>query len=100
MLLLDEPTNDLDFATLSELEELLGSWPGCAIVVSHDRAFLNLVATSMLVFEGDGKLTHYQGNYDSYRRLREAAQEAEATAASAASTANKRVEPAAQAPAP
>jgi ATP-binding cassette subfamily F protein uup len=71
MLLLDEPTNDLDFATLGEVEELLGSWPGCAIVVSHDRAFLNLVATSLLVFEGDGKLVRYQGNYDTYRRLRE-----------------------------
>jgi ABC transport system ATP-binding/permease protein len=75
MLLLDEPTNDLDFATLGELEDLLGSWPGCAVVVSHDRAFLNLVATTLLVFEGDGAVVRYQGNYDTYRRLREAARE-------------------------
>ena len=80
MLLLDEPTNDLDFATLGEVEELLGNWPGCAIVVSHDRAFLNLVATSLLVFEGDGKLIRYQGNYDTYRRLRATRPAAEPTA--------------------
>ena len=72
VLLLDEPTNDLDFATLGELEDMLCDWPGCAIVVSHDRAFLNLVATTMLVFEGDGVVVRYQGNYDSYRRLRDA----------------------------
>ena len=84
MLLLDEPTNDLDFATLGELEELLGSWPGCAVVVSHDRAFLNLVATTMLVFEGDGAVVRYQGNYDTYRRLREAAREQQAARESAA----------------
>jgi ATP-binding cassette subfamily F protein uup len=75
MLLLDEPTNDLDFATLGELEDMLTDWPGCAIVVSHDRAFLNLVATTMLVFEGDGVVVRYQGNYDSYRRLRDAARD-------------------------
>ncbi len=70
LLLLDEPTNDLDVATLGELEELLGSWPGCALVVSHDRAFLNRVATSVLAFEGEGALVRYQGNYDTYRALR------------------------------
>ncbi|MET0591330.1 MAG: ABC-F family ATP-binding cassette domain-containing protein [Polyangiaceae bacterium] len=102
LLLLDEPTNDLDVATLGELEELLGSWPGCAIVVSHDRYFLNSVATSILAFEGDGKIVRYPGGYDSYRSLRdEAAAAAAAKAAQvappkAASTAP--VSPAAAAP--
>jgi ATP-binding cassette subfamily F protein uup len=73
LLLLDEPTNDLDVATLGELEDLLGSWPGCAIVVSHDRYFLNSVATSILAFEGEGKVVRYPGGYDSYRALRDEA---------------------------
>jgi len=76
LLLLDEPTNDLDIATLGSLEELLAGWPGCAFVVSHDRYFLNRVATSILSFEGDGKVVKYPGNYDSYRRLKEEAKEA------------------------
>ncbi|WP_394833932.1 ABC-F family ATP-binding cassette domain-containing protein [Pendulispora rubella] len=67
MLLLDEPTNDLDIVTLSAVEELLESWPGCAIVVSHDRWFLDRVATSILAFEGDGKVTLYGGNWSAYR---------------------------------
>ncbi|WP_394824116.1 ABC-F family ATP-binding cassette domain-containing protein [Pendulispora albinea] len=67
VLLLDEPTNDLDIVTLSAVEELLESWPGCAIVVSHDRWFLDRVATSILAFEGDGKVTLYGGNWSSYR---------------------------------
>jgi ATP-binding cassette subfamily F protein uup len=70
LLLLDEPTNDLDVATLGELEEMLCSWPGCVLVVSHDRAFLNRVATSVLAFEEGGALIRYQGNYDTYRALR------------------------------
>ncbi len=69
LLLLDEPTNDLDISTLGALEEMLVEWPGCAIVVSHDRAFLNRVATSILAFE-PGKVTQYQGNYDTYLSLR------------------------------
>jgi ATP-binding cassette subfamily F protein uup len=86
LLLLDEPTNDLDVATLGELEDLLAAWPGCAIVVSHDRYFLNSVATSILSFEGDGQLVRYPGGYDSYRALRDealarAAQKSEAVAA-------------------
>jgi ATP-binding cassette subfamily F protein uup len=100
MLLLDEPTNDLDFATLGEVEELLGSWPGCAIVVSHDRAFLNLVATSLLVFEGDGQLVRYQGNYDTYRRLREQRAAAEPPAEPIEARRAARVEPAAVPAAP
>jgi ABC transport system ATP-binding/permease protein len=73
LLLLDEPTNDLDVATLGELEDLLVAWPGAALVVSHDRFFLNKVATSILSFEGDGRVVRYPGGYDSYRRLREEA---------------------------
>jgi ABC transport system ATP-binding/permease protein len=67
VLLLDEPTNDLDVAMLGELEELLVDWPGCALVVSHDRAFLNRVATSILAFEGEGRVVRYTGDYDAYR---------------------------------
>lgn len=74
LLLLDEPTNDLDTSTLAALEELLESWQGCALMVSHDRAFLDNVATSILAFEGDGKVTHYPGNYETYLRLRPTAQ--------------------------
>jgi ATP-binding cassette subfamily F protein uup len=67
VLLLDEPTNDLDIATLGSLAELLESWPGCVLVVSHDRFFLDLVVTSILAFEGDGKVQLYAGNWESYR---------------------------------
>jgi ATP-binding cassette subfamily F protein uup len=87
LLLLDEPTNDLDVSTLGALEELLVSWPGCAIIVSHDRYFLDRVATSLLVFEGDGVVTRYPGGYESYRSLR-----AEAEAARAGDTAKPRAE--------
>jgi ATP-binding cassette subfamily F protein uup len=73
MLLLDEPTNDLDVATLGELEDMLTAWPGCTLVVSHDRYFLNSVATSILAFEDGGKVVRYPGGYDSYRSLREEA---------------------------
>jgi ATP-binding cassette subfamily F protein uup len=83
LLLLDEPTNDLDVPTLGALEELLESWPGCAIVVSHDRYFLDRVATSTLAFEGDGAVTRYPGGYQSYRSLCAEA-EAQKAAASAA----------------
>ncbi len=70
LLLLDEPTNDLDVATLSALEELLESWPGCVLAVSHDRYFLDRVATSILVFEDDGRVVRYPGNYSTYLSLR------------------------------
>ncbi|HWL86296.1 MAG TPA: ABC-F family ATP-binding cassette domain-containing protein, partial [Polyangiaceae bacterium] len=72
LLLLDEPTNDLDIVTLSAVEELLETWPGCAIVVSHDRWFLDRVATSILAFEGDGKVNLYGGNWSSYRERKAA----------------------------
>jgi ATP-binding cassette subfamily F protein uup len=70
LLLLDEPTNDLDVATLGALEEMLSSWSGCALVVSHDRYFLNRVATSILAFEDGGAIVRYPGNYDTYRSLK------------------------------
>ena len=67
VLLLDEPTNDLDLATLGSLAELIESWPGCVLVVSHDRFFLDSVVTNILAFEGDGKVQLYAGNWESYR---------------------------------
>jgi sulfate-transporting ATPase len=66
LLLLDEPTNDLDVDTLRALEEALLSFGGCAVVISHDRWFLDRVATHMLAFEGDSKAVWYEGNYQDY----------------------------------
>ncbi len=70
LLLLDEPTNDLDIATLGALEDLLVTWPGCVLVVSHDRYFLDRVATTILAFEADGRVIRYPGNYSTYLSLR------------------------------
>lgn len=72
VLLLDEPTNDLDLGTLRLLEEALVAFSGCVIVVSHDRYFLNRVCTSILAFEGDGRVNYSVGNYDYYLERREA----------------------------
>ena len=66
LLLLDEPTNDLDVDTLRALEEALLSFAGCAVVITHDRWFLDRVATHMLAFEGDSKTVWYEGNYQDY----------------------------------
>ena len=66
LLILDEPTNDLDIATLQALERALAEFPGCALVVSHDRFFLDQVATSMLVFSADGRVRQIPGNYSDY----------------------------------
>ena len=66
VLLLDEPTNDLDVDTLRALEEALLDFAGCAIVVSHDRWFLDRVATHILAFEGDSEVVWFEGNYDAY----------------------------------
>jgi ATP-binding cassette ChvD family protein len=66
VLILDEPTNDLDLPTLRALEEALLDFPGCAFVVSHDRYFLDRVATAILAFEGDGQVTYHIGGYASY----------------------------------
>src|SRR5579863_7732862 len=66
VLLLDEPTNDLDVETLRALEEALLSFPGCAVVISHDRWFLDRVATHILSFEGDSQVVWFEGNYQEY----------------------------------
>ncbi len=66
LLLLDEPTNDLDVDTLRALEDALLSFAGCAVVISHDRWFLNRVATHMLAFEGDSRAVWFEGNYEDY----------------------------------
>ena len=66
LLLLDEPTNDLDVETLRALEEALLNFPGCAMVISHDRWFLDRIATHMLAFEGNSEVVFFQGNYADY----------------------------------
>jgi ATPase subunit of ABC transporter with duplicated ATPase domains len=66
VLLLDEPTNDLDVETLRALEEAILDFPGCAVVISHDRWFLDRVATHILAFEGDSTVTWFEGNYADY----------------------------------
>jgi len=66
VLLLDEPTNDLDVETLRALEEALLSFPGCAVVISHDRWFLDRIATHILAFEGNSEVVWFQGNYQDY----------------------------------
>lgn len=70
VLLLDEPTNDLDTETLSALEEALESFPGCAVVISHDRAFLDRLATHIIAFEGDSQVIWFEGNYEDYENDR------------------------------
>jgi ATP-binding cassette ChvD family protein len=70
LLLLDEPTNDLDVDTLRSLEEGLLSFGGCAVVISHDRWFLDRIATHILAFEGDSKVTWFEGNYEGYHEQR------------------------------
>jgi ATP-binding cassette ChvD family protein len=66
VLLLDEPTNDLDIETLRALEEALLAFPGCAVVISHDRWFLDRIATHILAFEGDSQVVWFEGNYEEY----------------------------------
>ncbi|QTR51678.1 energy-dependent translational throttle protein EttA [Candidatus Thiothrix anitrata] len=66
LLLLDEPTNDLDVETLRALEEAILNFPGCAVVISHDRWFLDRIATHILAFEGDSQVTWFEGNYSDY----------------------------------
>ena len=79
LLLLDEPTNDLDVDTLRALEDALASFAGCAVVISHDRWFLDRIATHMLAFEGDGRAVWFEGNYQDYEadRRRRLGEEAE-----------------------
>jgi len=66
LLLLDEPTNDLDVETLRALEEAILGFPGCVVVISHDRWFLNRIATHILAYEGDSKVTWFEGNFEDY----------------------------------
>ncbi|MBK5942112.1 energy-dependent translational throttle protein EttA [Halochromatium roseum] len=70
LLLLDEPTNDLDVETLRALEEAVLNFPGCVVVISHDRWFLDRIATHILAFEGDSKVTWFEGNYADYEEDR------------------------------
>ncbi len=74
MLILDEPTNDLDIETLELVESYLVDWPGTLLLVSHDRAFIDHVVTSTLVFEGDGRVEEYVGGYEDWLRQRPAVQ--------------------------
>ena len=69
-LLLDEPTNDLDVETLRALEQALLEFPGSAVVISHDRWFLDRIATHILAFEGDSKVVWFAGNYADYEEDR------------------------------
>ncbi len=70
VLLLDEPTNDIDVNTLRALEEGLENFAGCAVVVSHDRWFLDRIATHILAFEGDSQITYFEGSYSDYEEFR------------------------------
>jgi len=72
LLLLDEPTNDLDVDTLRALEEALLSFAGCAVIISHDRWFLDRVATHVLAFEGESQVTWFEGNFEAYEENRRA----------------------------
>ena len=72
VLLLDEPTNDLDVNTLRALEEALENFAGCAVVISHDRWFLDRIATHILAFEGDSQVVWFPGNYSDYEKDRKA----------------------------
>ena len=66
VILLDEPTNDLDTETLAALEEAIEKFPGCAVIISHDRWFLDRLCTHILAFEGNSQVTWFEGNYEDY----------------------------------
>ena len=70
VILLDEPTNDLDVNTMRALEEALENFAGCAVIISHDRWFLDRIATHILAFEGDSKVEFFDGNYSEYEEDR------------------------------
>ncbi|MDO5309356.1 MAG: energy-dependent translational throttle protein EttA [Planctomycetia bacterium] len=72
LLLLDEPTNDLDVSTMRVLEQAINEFPGCVLVVSHDRFFLDRICTHLLVFEGSGKVRWFEGDFSSYEEMRRA----------------------------
>ena len=71
VILLDEPTNDLDVETLRALEQGLLEFPGCAAVISHDRWFLDRIATHILAFEGNSEVVWFEGNYEDYEADRQ-----------------------------
>ena len=96
VLVLDEPTNDLDLVTLNVLERLLLDFDGSVLLVTHDRYFLDKVATAIVALEGDGRAIRYPGNYETYRTLKEQAERAAAAAAGPAQA--PRAEPAAPRP--
>jgi ATP-binding cassette subfamily F protein uup len=75
LLILDEPTNDLDIPTMQVLEEAFNEYPGCVLVVTHDRWFLDRVATGILHFEGEGEVTFHTGNYEDFQRFKAMEQE-------------------------
>jgi ATPase subunit of ABC transporter with duplicated ATPase domains len=66
VLLLDEPTNDIDVNTLRALEEAIENFAGCVVVISHDRWFIDRIATHILAFEGDSQIYYFEGNYSEY----------------------------------
>ncbi|MGC3999351.1 MAG: ABC-F family ATP-binding cassette domain-containing protein [Anaeromyxobacter sp.] len=99
VLVLDEPTNDLDLVTLNVLERLLLDFDGSVLLVTHDRYFLDKVATAILAFEGDGHAVRYPGNYELYRTLKEQG-EAAARAEAAATAPERRTAPPPTAAAP
>ena len=68
VLLLDEPTNDLDTETLGALEDALENFAGCAVIISHDRMFLDRLATHILAFEGDSHVEWFEGNFEDYEQ--------------------------------
>jgi ATPase subunit of ABC transporter with duplicated ATPase domains len=68
VLLLDEPTNDLDTETLAALEDALEKFAGCAVIISHDRMFLDRLATHILSFEGDSHVEWFEGNFEDYEK--------------------------------
>jgi len=70
VLLLDEPTNDIDINTLRALEEAMNNFAGCAVIISHDRWFLDRVCTHILAFEGDSKVVYFEGSYSDYEENR------------------------------
>jgi ATP-binding cassette ChvD family protein len=90
LLLLDEPTNDLDVDTLRSLEDALLNFAGCAVVISHDRWFLDRIATHMLAFEDEGRVVWYEGNYADYEADRKRRLGAEADRPTASATRNSR----------
>jgi ABC transport system ATP-binding/permease protein len=97
LLILDEPTNDLDLLTLQVLESALVEYDGCVLMVTHDRFFLDKIATALFVFEGDGVVHRHEGGFELYRRLRDArAAEAAAQAAPAERAPRSRQAPAGQ----